>query len=80
MTNYNQVLSQVYSLSRREQVQLLEELKSLVNQSLEIDDDEEISSEELEQSQTAWENYVSGNDKGISSQDLKHQLLGDNFA
>ena len=80
MTNYNQVLSQVYSLSLAEKVKLLEELKNLINESVEIDDDEDISREELQQSQTAWEDYISGKDKGISSQDLKHQLLGEDFA
>ena len=76
ITNYNQVLNQVYSLSLSEQIKLLEELKTLVNQSIEINDDEEISIEELEQSKIAWEDYVLGKDKGISSKDLKRKLLG----
>ncbi|MGB5593695.1 MAG: hypothetical protein WBM32_18900 [Crocosphaera sp.] len=76
ITNYNQVLNQVYSLSLSEQLKLLEELKTLVNQSIEINDDEEISIEELEQSKIAWEDYVLGKDKGISSKDLKRKLLG----
>ncbi|MDJ0658788.1 MAG: hypothetical protein QNJ42_04790 [Crocosphaera sp.] len=37
MTNYNQVLTQVYSLSFPEKIKLLEELKGLVNESLEVD-------------------------------------------
>ncbi len=46
----------------------------------EVDDDEYISSEELKQSESAWEDYISGKDKGISSQELKRQLLGEDFA
>ncbi len=80
MTNYNQVLTQVYSLSLPEKIKLLEELKGLVNESLEVDDDEYISSEELKQSESAWKDYISGKDKGISSQELKRQLLGEDFA
>lgn len=80
MTNYNQVLSQVSSLSLAEKVKLLEELKNLINESVEIDDDEDISREELQQSQTAWEDYISGKDIGISSKELKRQLLGEDFA
>lgn len=38
MTHYIQVLTQVYSLSLPEKIKLLEELKTLVNESLEIDD------------------------------------------
>lgn len=81
MATYNQVLNQVQSLSLSEQLKLLNELKELVSQSIEVDgDDETIPIEEIIQSQTAWDDYLSGKDKGISSQDLKRKLLGDNFA
>ncbi|WP_009545520.1 hypothetical protein [Crocosphaera subtropica] len=53
-----------------------EATKKLLN----VDDDEYISSEELQQSESAWKDYISGKDKGISSQELKRQLLGENFA
>jgi hypothetical protein len=79
MANYNQVLTQVHSLSLPEQIKLLEELKTLVNESLD-DDDEYVSSEELQQSESAWEDYISGKDKGISFQELKRQFLGKDFA
>ncbi|WP_107669909.1 hypothetical protein [Cyanothece sp. BG0011] len=46
----------------------------------EVDDDEYISSEELQQSESAWKDYISGKDKGINSQELKRQLLGEDFA
>ncbi|NET68573.1 MAG: BrnA antitoxin family protein [Moorea sp. SIO1G6] len=36
---------------------------------------ETIPRTEIVQSQEAWENYRSGNDKGISSKDLKRKLL-----
>ncbi|NES87315.1 MAG: hypothetical protein F6K10_41700, partial [Moorea sp. SIO2B7] len=37
---------------------------------------ETIPRTEIVQIQEAWENYRSGNDKGISSKDLKRKLLG----
>lgn len=81
MTTYNQVLHQVQSLSLSEQLKLLNELKELVSQSIEVaGDDETIPIEEIIQSQTAWDDYISGKDQGISSQELKRKLLGDNFA
>ena len=80
MTNYNQVLNQIHSLSLSEQLRLLNELKVLVNQAIEVEGDEEtIPITEIIQSQESWENYRSGNDKGISSKDLKRKLFGDNF-
>ncbi|NEO24519.1 hypothetical protein [Moorena sp. SIO4A5] len=80
MTNYNQVLNQIHSLSLSDQLRLLDELKVLVNQGIEVEGDEEtIPITEIVQSQEAWKNYLSGNDKGISSKDLKRKLLGDNF-
>ncbi|NEP28346.1 hypothetical protein, partial [Moorena sp. SIO3I6] len=80
MTNYNQVLNQIHSLSLSDQLRLLDELKVLVNQAIEVEGDEEtIPITEIVQSQEAWKNYLSGNDKGISSKDLKRKLLGDNF-
>ncbi|WP_293104227.1 hypothetical protein [Moorena sp. SIO3I6] len=77
MTNYNQVLNQIHSLSLSDQLRLLDELKVLVNQAIEVEGDEEtIPITEIVQSQEAWKNYISGNDKGISSTDLKRKLLG----
>lgn len=76
MTNYNQVLNQIYSLSLSDQLRLLYELKVLVNQGIEVEGDEEtIPITEIVQSQEAWKNYLSGNDKGISSKELKRKLL-----
>ena len=81
MNTYNQVLNQVQSLSLLEKLKLLNELKGLVSQSIEVEgDDETIPIEEIIKSQTAWDDYLSGKDPGISSQDLKRKLLGNNFA
>ncbi|GBF82745.1 hypothetical protein [Aphanothece sacrum] len=81
MTTYNQVLTEIQSLSLSEQLRLLDELKVLVSHSIEVEgDDETIPIEDIMQSQTAWEDYISGKDQGITSQDLKRKLLGENFA
>lgn len=39
--------------------------------------DETIPSEKIIQSQTAWDDYTSEKDQGISSQELKRQLLSE---
>ncbi len=76
--NYIQVLSQIKSLSLSEKLKLLGDLKELVNQPVEVEgEDETISIEEIIQSQTAWDDYTSGKDQGISSQELKRQLLSE---
>jgi hypothetical protein len=80
MTNYNQVLNQVQSLSITDKLKLLDELKTLVGQPVEVEGDNEvIPSEEIAQSQAAWEDYLAGRDRGISSKELKRRLLGENF-
>ena len=40
--------------------------------------DEIISPQEIAVSENAWDNYISGDDIGISSGDLKRKLLGKN--
>jgi hypothetical protein len=79
MTNhYIQVLSQIKSLSLSEKLKLLGELKELVNQPVEVEgEDETMPIEEIIQSQRAWDDYTSEKDKGISSQELKRQLLSE---
>ncbi len=37
--------------------------------------DEVVSIDEIVTSEEAWNNYIAGNDKGISSQELKRKLL-----
>ena len=76
--NYIQVLSQIKSLSLSEKLKLLGELKELVNQPVEVEgEDETIPIEEIIQSQRAWDDYTSGKDQGISSQELKRQFLSE---
>jgi hypothetical protein len=44
------------------------------------DNDEDIDDELLDMSTSALQDYLTGKDKGISSQELKRQLLGEDFA
>lgn len=50
-------------------------------QGIEVEGSNEIISiEEIAVSENAWQNYISGCDTGISSQDLKKKLLEKNCA
>jgi hypothetical protein len=50
-------------------------------QGIEVEGSNEIISlEEITVSENAWQNYIYGRDHGISSQDLKRKLLGENCA
>ncbi|MBD2147595.1 hypothetical protein [Sphaerospermopsis sp. FACHB-1194] len=44
------------------------------------DNDEDVDDELLDMSASALQDYLTGKDKGISSQELKRQLLGEDFA
>jgi hypothetical protein len=44
------------------------------------DNDEDVDDEFLDMSASALQDYLTGKDKGISSQELKRQLLGEDFA
>ncbi|MDB9467166.1 hypothetical protein PN480_02340 [Dolichospermum circinale CS-1225] len=44
------------------------------------DNDKDIADELLDMSASALQDYLTGKDKGISSQELKRQLLGEDFA
>lgn len=80
MTTYNEVLNQVQSLTLTDQLKLLDELKALVSQPVEVEGDEEfISSEEIAQSDAAWQDYLTGRDIGVSSKEFKRKLFGENF-
>lgn len=80
MTNYIQVLNQVQSLSYSDQLKLLQELSHWLNQTADVQDDEVISQDEILQSQEAWDDYLAGNDQGVTSQELKRRLSGNNLA
>ncbi|HBK66974.1 MAG TPA: hypothetical protein DD000_26665 [Cyanobacteria bacterium UBA11166] len=77
MMTYNDVLAEIQRFSLTEQLRLLKDLKQLVNDA--VNDDEDIPSELLEESASAWQDYLSEKDPGISSQELKRKLLGDNL-
>ncbi|MBD2578712.1 hypothetical protein [Oscillatoria sp. FACHB-1406] len=78
MTVYNNVLSQVKNLTFSDKLRLLEELKTLVNISREAEEDSEtLTTEELAASEAAWQDYLAGRDRGISSQELKQRLFGE---
>lgn len=75
MPTYNEVLNQVKSLAFTDQRRLLEELKNLVESGVEIEgEDEVIPAEEIAESEAAWEEYLGGSDRGISSKELKSKL------
>ncbi len=43
------------------------------------ENDEDVDDELLDMSASALQDYLTGKDKGISSQELKRQLLGEDF-
>lgn len=77
MPTYEEVLSQVQSLTLTDKFRLLEELKTIVSISGEVEDDEIITTEEIAESEAAWQDYLAGRDRGISSKELKQKLLGE---
>ena len=75
MSIYNQILDEVKSLSLTDQRRLLEELKKIVDRGVEVEgNDEMIPAEEIAQSEAAWQDYLAGRDRGISSKELKSKL------
>lgn len=76
MSAYPEILKEVQKMPITEQFKLLNTLKNSLSKYVEIEDDEEVSlAEEIVESEKAWQEYVSGKDKGINSQDLKKKLL-----
>lgn len=72
MPTYNEVLTQVQSLALTDQLRLLEELRNIVHQGVEVEgDDEVVWAQEIAESQAALADYVAGRDRGISSKELK---------
>ncbi|NES69086.1 MAG: hypothetical protein F6K24_29565 [Okeania sp. SIO2D1] len=77
MPTYKEVVSQIHSLTKAEQFQLLEELKAIVENSIEAETEEElISPAEIAASETAWQDYLAGRDRGNSLQELELELFG----
>ncbi|BAQ60717.1 hypothetical protein GM3708_1123 [Geminocystis sp. NIES-3708] len=59
-----------------DQFQLLNTLKQSLKKYKELGETDDIISElEIAESQEAWQNYLTGKDKGISSSELKRKLL-----
>ncbi|PSB19628.1 hypothetical protein C7B69_16505 [filamentous cyanobacterium Phorm 46] len=79
MFTYSNVLNQVKSLTIADQLRLLEDLKKMIQLREEVaEDDEVISAEEIAESEAAWQDYQAKRDRGISSQELKLKLFGEN--
>ena len=78
MPTYSEVVTQVYRLSKAEQIQLLEELKAIVvNESIKVDEETElIPTVELNISETSWQDYITGRDRGKSLQKVELELFG----
>lgn len=76
MNTYPEILKQVQEMPISEQFKLFNTLKNSLNQYIEVEDsDKVISQAEIAESDEAWQNYIEGKDKGISSSELKKQLL-----
>ena len=75
MSTYNEVLNQVQSLTISEQLRLLKELKKIEHQGVEVEGDlEVIPAEEIAESEAAWQDYLAGRDRGISSKELIQKI------
>ncbi len=78
MFTYEQVLNQVYNLSTADRLRLLEALQKMLNEGVEVEGDSEvIPISEINESELAWQDYLAGRDRGISSKELKLKLFGE---
>ncbi|WP_373479696.1 hypothetical protein [Geminocystis sp.] len=76
MTTYFEILKEVQKMPITEQFQLLNSLKKSLEKYKELEETKDIISElEIAESEEAWQDYLTGKDKGISSSDLKKKLL-----
>jgi len=76
MTTYFEILKEVQKMPITEQFQLLNSLKKSLEKYKELEETKDIISElEIAESEQAWQDYLTGKDKGISSSDLKKKLL-----
>lgn len=71
MTVYNDILNQIQTLSFSEQNRLFQELKKRLEN---LEDD--FTDEDLDESESEWQNYVQGNNLGKSLQDIELELFG----
>jgi len=71
MATYDEVLNQVQDLTPTEQLRLLEQLQAIAFQAVEVEgEDEVVSATEIAASHAAWQDYLAGRDRGISSKEL----------
>lgn len=76
MTTYFEILKEVAKMPITDQFQLLNTLKQSLEKYQELEETQDITTElEIAESEEAWQNYLTGKDKGISSSDLKKKLL-----
>jgi hypothetical protein len=85
MTNFStirqEIVKQISLIPDEKLTYLLEFIQKMTVADHQINDnDEDIDDKLLDMSASALQDYLTGKDKGISSQELKRQLLGDNFA
>ncbi|TAE59505.1 MAG: hypothetical protein EAZ87_09425 [Nostocales cyanobacterium] len=76
-----EILKQISLIPDEKLTYLLQFIQKMTVADYQINDnDEDIDDELLDVSASALQDYLTGKDKGVSSQELKRQLLGDNFA
>ncbi len=75
MPAYNEVLTQVKNLTITDQLRLLNDLKSMVEQGIKVDD-EIISIEDIYESEAALQDYLAGRDSGKSLEEIELELFG----
>jgi hypothetical protein len=76
MSNYPEILKEVQKMTISDQFKLLDDLQKALNQDVEVEDTDEVFSQsEIAESERAWQDYLTGKDKGISSSELKKKLL-----
>jgi hypothetical protein len=78
INSFESLIEIVSSLDFEEKRQLWQILDQEMRTVKIEDDDEVIAPEEIAISENAWDDYISGRDSGISSQDLKRKLFGKN--
>jgi hypothetical protein len=77
---YEEVLDLAQKLNLDDQVQLWKVLSQLIYPSAPVEgSDEVISPDEIAESEAAFQDYLMKRDRGLSSKELKQQLLGENL-
>ncbi len=74
MTAYQEILEKIATLSKSEQNQLFQELKNRLSN---LEDEEDFNEEDLEESESEWQNYINKKDLGKSLSEIELDLLGE---